>query len=289
MSLARLNRLFAADGRCLIVAVDHGLFREPSWLGHIRDMPHIIASQIAAGPDAITLAGGQAPLLQGVQSRAKPALVMRADLTNAYTADRAGPAFCFRLEGAVERAVALDAACVVAAILELPGQPELYAECLRNVAVLRGECDRVGMALMVEVLAMSSRDGVPDVVEDARTIATLARQAAELGADVIKTDPTTPVEDYVGVVEAGGGRPVLASGGSPVQDDRGPGAVDAAVIRRTEAILATGAAGVSYGRPIVWAADPPAMTRALAQVVHGGVTADEAIRSMAGAAGAAGA
>jgi fructose-bisphosphate aldolase, class I len=35
----RLNRLFAADGRCVNVAIDHGLFNEESFLGGIRDLP----------------------------------------------------------------------------------------------------------------------------------------------------------------------------------------------------------------------------------------------------------
>ena len=35
---ARLNRLFAADGRCFDVAVDHGFFGEASFLAGIEDM-----------------------------------------------------------------------------------------------------------------------------------------------------------------------------------------------------------------------------------------------------------
>jgi class I fructose-bisphosphate aldolase len=35
---ARLNRLFAADGRCFDVAIDHGFFGEASFLAGIKDM-----------------------------------------------------------------------------------------------------------------------------------------------------------------------------------------------------------------------------------------------------------
>jgi fructose-bisphosphate aldolase, class I len=35
---ARLQRLLAPDGRCFGVAIDHGVFNEPTSLGGIEDM-----------------------------------------------------------------------------------------------------------------------------------------------------------------------------------------------------------------------------------------------------------
>ena len=63
---ARLNRLFAADGRCFDVAVDHGFFGEGSFLAGIEDMARTVATLVEAGPDAIQLSPGQAALLQSV-------------------------------------------------------------------------------------------------------------------------------------------------------------------------------------------------------------------------------
>jgi DhnA family fructose-bisphosphate aldolase class Ia len=62
---------------------------------------------------------------------------------------------------------------------------------------------------------------------------------------------------------------VIASGG--VKAD------DAEVVRRTAALMGAGASGIAYGRNVLWAEDPPRMTRALLDVVHGGTTADAAI------------
>ena len=76
---ARLNRLFAADGRCFDVAVDHGFFGEASFLAGIEDMEGTIATLVEAAPDAIQLSPGQAPLLQSRAGR-KPALVLRTDV-----------------------------------------------------------------------------------------------------------------------------------------------------------------------------------------------------------------
>jgi fructose-bisphosphate aldolase, class I len=81
---ARLNRLFAADGRCFDVAVDHGFFGEGSLLAGIEDMARTVATLVEAGPDAIQLSPGQAELLQSVPGPGKPALVLRTDVANIY-------------------------------------------------------------------------------------------------------------------------------------------------------------------------------------------------------------
>src|SRR4029079_19479087 len=72
-----------ASGRCIDVAVDHGFFGEAGLLAGIEDMTAAVEVLAAAGPDALQLAPGQAPLLQALPGR-KPALVLRIDVTNAY-------------------------------------------------------------------------------------------------------------------------------------------------------------------------------------------------------------
>ncbi|MBC8099137.1 MAG: aldolase, partial [Armatimonadetes bacterium] len=54
----RLNRLFAPDGNCFDVAVDHGFFGERSFLTGIEDMPYVVQTLAAAAPDAIQLSIG---------------------------------------------------------------------------------------------------------------------------------------------------------------------------------------------------------------------------------------
>src|SRR5687768_10768177 len=80
----RLNRLFAADGKCFDVAVDHGFFNEASFLSGIEDMTSAVAALVDAAPDAIQLTLGQARLLQDVPGGNKPALVLRTDVANVY-------------------------------------------------------------------------------------------------------------------------------------------------------------------------------------------------------------
>jgi fructose-bisphosphate aldolase, class I len=253
----RLNRLFAADGKCFDVAVDHGFFGEASFLSGIEDMEAAIATLVDAAPDAIQLSPGQAPLLQRLPGPRKPALVLRTDAANVYGPEPARHLFSDVVDGAVEQALRLDAACVVVNLLLLPGEPELLHRCIRNVSALRAACDPVGMPLMVEPLVMKNGYGVDGDVEK---IVPLVRQATELGADVIKADPTDELSDYHRVIEAASGRPVLVRGGGRVSDEE--------VLARTRELMAQGAAGIVYGRNVIQHADPAGMTRALMDVVH---------------------
>jgi fructose-bisphosphate aldolase, class I len=273
---ARLNRLFAADGRCLDVAVDHGFFGEPSFLTGIEDMEKKIATLADAGPDAIQLSRGQAPLLQRIPGPAKPALVLRTDVANVYGRESVGRGYLWSelVENAVEQAVALDAACVVANILLLDGQPELVQACVRNVSRLRASCDPVGMPLMVEPLAMKAGETGYEVDGDADRIVTLVRQAVELGADVVKADPTDDLDDYPRVIEVAAGKPVLVRGGGRAPDEE--------ILRRTHEVIRRGAAGIVYGRNVIQHERPAAMTRALMAIVHEGASAEEALGLLRG-------
>jgi fructose-bisphosphate aldolase, class I len=254
--LPRLNRLFAADGRCFDVAVDHGFFGEGSFLTGIEDIASAVATLVAAGPDAIQLSPGQAHHLQDLPGP-KPALVMRTDVANVYAPELPRVLYSELVSDAVAAALRLDAACVVVNLLLLPDQPELHHACVRNVSALRAACDAVAMPLMVEPLVMKNGYAVDG---DAEKIVPLVRQATELGADVIKADPTDDVSDYHRVIEAASGRPVLVRGGGRVSDEE--------VLARTRELMAQGAAGIVYGRNVIQHPDPAGMTRALMDVVH---------------------
>jgi DhnA family fructose-bisphosphate aldolase class Ia len=267
--LPRLNRLFAADGRCLDVAVDHGFFNEVSFLSGIEDMEAAVGTLVDAAPDAIQLSPGQAHWLQDVPGPRKPALVLRTDVANVYHRELPAVLYSEVIEDAVGVALALDAACVVVNLLRLPDQPELLRRCVRNVTALRAACSQVGMPLMVEPLVFKPGAGGYGVDGDVEKIVPLVRQAAELGADIVKADPTDDIGDYHRVIAAASGRPVLPRGGGRVPDEE--------VLRRTEALISQGAAGIVYGRNIIQHDDPAGMTRALMAVVHDGASAQDAL------------
>jgi len=267
MSSYRMNRLFdGTSGRCLDVAVDHGFFGEGAFLPGIEDLPAAVATLAAAGPDAIQLTVGQARLLQHAGSRTRPALVLRTDVANVYGKLSTGMPdhmYSLMLPEPGLAAVRLDAACLVVNLFDLPGRPRVREACIQNVLRARVECDRYNMPLMVEPLVMrDSEAGGYAVDGDVAKIVPLVRQAVELGADIVKADPTDDPADYHHVVTTASGRPVLVRGGGRVSDEE--------LLRRTAGVLAQGAAGIVYGRNIIQHENPAALVRALMAMLHEG-------------------
>jgi fructose-bisphosphate aldolase, class I len=275
----RLNRLFhPTSGRLLDVAVDHGFFGEPAFLNGISDMRAAIDVLVDAAPDAIQLTIGQARLLQSRPGRFKPSLVLRSDVANVYGPELPHSLYSIAIENAAETAAQLDAACLVVNIFDMPGQPELREQCVRNVLALRAECTTLGIPLMVEPLVMRANNagGAYLVDGDVNRIAPLVRQAVELGADLIKADPTDDISEYGKVVEVASGIPVLVRGGGRVPDRE--------LLQRTADVLAAGAVGIVYGRNIIQHSDPAGITRALMAVLHENASVDSALALIGGQA-----
>jgi len=271
MKLARLNRLLnPRTGRCFDVALDHGFFNEAGFLAGIENLPRVIEMLVAAAPDAIQLTVGQAAHLQKMPIRGKPALVLRTDVANVYGTSLPRALFSRMIEEPALQAVRLDAACVVVNLFRIPEQPEVTDQCIQNILRLKPQCDHFGLPLMIEPLVFqpNAKSGGYRVDGDPQKIIPLVRQAVELGADIIKADPTDEVAVYHKVIETAGGIPVLVRGGSKAPEHE--------ILERTEALLKQGAAGIVYGRNIIQHPKPAAITRALLAVMHDGVTAAEA-------------
>lgn len=274
MKQYRLNRLFnPKSGNCLDVAIDHGVFNVRGFLQGIEDIERTMDTLVACAPDAIQLNVGQAPVLQSKPGKDKPALVMRVDVANTYAKDL--PRFLFsRMIGSpVDQALQLDAACVVLNLFNIQDQPEVMDHCIQNIMALKPACDRYGMPMMIEPLVFkdNSESGGYMVDGDLEKILPLVRQATELGADVIKADPTNNVADYRHVVEIAR-VPVLVRGGGK-SDDLG-------VLQRTAEIMNEGVRGLVYGRNIIQHPNPAGMTRAFMDIVHQGASAEEAAKHL---------
>lgn len=279
MPLYRLNRLFnPSSGRLLDVAVDHGFFGERSFITGIEDMQSVVDTLVEAGPDAVQLTLGQAKYLQRVPGKNKPALVMRTDIANVYGNPLDGILYSHHLPDAIEQAVRLDAAAVCVNLMQLPGHPEVREANIRSIMALKTEATRYGMPLMIEPLVMqnNSTAGGYQVDGDIDKIVTLVRQAVELGADLIKADPSADISEYGRVIEVAGDIPVLVRGGGRV-DDR-------TLLERTVAVLGAGASGIVYGRNIVQHEHPAAITAALLAILHDGADVDTALAIVTGAA-----
>jgi len=272
----RMNRLFAPDGKCFDVAIDHGFFNERGFLNGIENMPDAIKTVVEAAPDAIQLSPGMGRIFQAMPGQHKPALVMRTDIANVYPKELPELLFSEVIPQAVEQAVRLDATCVVCNLLRLPNQPEVYRQCVRNIAELKPICEQYAMPLMVEPLVMqdNSKAGGYMVDGDIDKILPLVRQAVELGADIIKADPCDDVSEYHRVIEIAGGIPVLVRGGGRVPDEE--------ILKRTKDLMDQGAKGIVYGRNVIQHDKPKEMTQALMAVVHKGSSVQDALKILGG-------
>lgn len=266
----RMQRLFQ-HGKCLDVAIDHGIANEPDFLIGLENIEGVMDNLIAAQPDAIQVNYGQADLLQRVAGR-KPALVMRTDVGNAYNAARHREmwAVLHNPDEPILAALQMDAAAVVVNLYLIPDEPGIFRMCVENIGRLRQACDRYAMPLMIEplVMAPAGQGAAYGSLGDVEKIVPLVRLARELGADIIKADPTENVEDFHRVVEAAR-CPTLVRGG-------GKGEL-AGVLTKSAALMAQGASGMVYGRNVYQHDNPSRVVKALMAIIHQGVSGADAL------------
>lgn len=268
--------MFSAQGKCFDVAVDHGFFNEYSFLSGIENMKQAVQTIVDANPDCIQLSIGQAKWVQDVPGKNKPGLVLRTDAANIYGSELPRFLFSELIDRAIEKAVSLDAVAVCVNLLLLPNQPELHHQCVRNISLLKTECEKYGMPLMVEPLVMLPNEakGGYMVDGDINKIMPLVRQGVELGADVIKADPCDDVSQYHRVIEVASGVPVLVRGGGRASDEE--------IANRTVELMNQGASGIVYGRNVIQHPNPAGMTNALMSIVHHGASAEQALAILNG-------
>src|SRR5690606_4975358 len=251
MKTFRLNRLFnSKSGNCFDVAIDHGFFNEYPFLSGIENIKKAVDVLVDAAPDAIQLTLGQARYLQAMPGKEKPSLVLRTDVANVYGKQLPRTLFSRMIENPIEQAIRLDAVCVVVNLFNIPDEPEVMDQCIQNILKIKPEADRYGIPLMIEPLVFRANKeaGGYMVNGDPEKIIPLVRQAVELGADIIKADPTDEVSEYHRVVETAGDIPVLVRGGGKATDEE--------ILRRTYGLMQQGVKGIVYGRNVIQHANP---------------------------------
>lgn len=224
-----------------------------------------------AAPDAIQLTIGQLKYLQRKPGRHKPSLVLRTDVANVYGPSLPATVFSKLIDQPVLQAVRADAVCLCINLFSIPGAPEVTAQCIDNILRIKSEADHYCMPLMIEPLVFraNSEGGGYMVDGDINKILPLVRQAAELGADIIKADPCDDVSQYHRVVEIAGEIPVLVRGGGKTTDEQ--------ILTRTKKLMAQGVAGIVYGRNIIQHESPSLITKALMGIVHDGISVERAL------------
>ncbi|HEY1297235.1 MAG TPA: hypothetical protein VGJ60_29505 [Chloroflexota bacterium] len=232
----RMRRLFGSDGRLLLVAMDHAVF-----MGHVDGLDlGTMASVVGAGADAIMTTFGTARRV-------------------AHTPEVLG-----------------RAALVLSLDVHAPNPEEQVLNALRlgadSVKVLAASSDAAQWTALERYALLAERWGIPFQAEvipggfdqpeqhTPANIARVCRQAAEMGADYVKTLYTGDPESMHRAVE-GATVPVVILGGDRTSDED-------ALLRQVRDALSAGVAGVAFGRNIWSHPDPAAITRRLVAVVH---------------------
>lgn len=255
MTIRRLNRIFAADGRAVIVALDHGLVDGPC--AGFEDPGRVVDAVIAGGADAILTSYGLARRFAGALSRV--GLIVRSDgaSTNLGSPSRGSTATAFF---GVDDALRLGADALV--VTAMPGSDKEDGT-LCNLANTIGRAHCWDVPVLAEMVPGGFNAG-PEVRTPA-AIAHAVRLGAELGADMIKAPYCEGYEGVVGTTFA----PVVILGGSKVSERQ--------MLVDIRAALDAGAMGVAIGRNVFQAPDPAAMTAAIAAIVHHDASVDDAL------------
>jgi DhnA family fructose-bisphosphate aldolase class Ia len=232
----RMRRLFGADGRLLLVAMDHAGFMGPVPGLDLETMRQVVR----AGIDAVMTTYGTARRAAG-----QPDLLGQAALVLSLDVHAPQP------EEQVEAALRLGADSVK--VLAVSGDRAQWTALERYALV----CERWGIPFQAEVIPGGfdrSDQHTPS------NIGRVCRQAAEMGADYVKSLYTGDPESMQRVVE-GACVPVVILGGERAADEE-------ALLGQVDDALSAGVSGVAFGRNIWSHADPGAITRRLSAAVH---------------------
>ena len=245
----RMHHLFAADGKAVMVAMDHSRMGNAKGL---EDIHAAFARVISGGADAILCSPGTARAASAALGRAGVIVALDSEGTSA--------------DWGVDMAVRYGADAVELKVF--PGNPtETKLLELRRLAA---KCLEWGMPLLAEPIPVSFQATAEHTVEN---VGKAARIGAEAGADMVKVHYVGTPQEYKQGVTDQCYVPVLVLGGSPTGNPR-----DA--LQMAANAVEGGARGVVFGRNVIQHERPDRMVAALAQLVHGGATVDQAAKEL---------
>ena len=235
------------DGRCLMLAVDHGYFLGPT---ERLEVLRRAINPLLPYADSLMLTRGI--LRTSVDPKYDIPIVLRVSGAISIIGEDLSKE---TITTSMEEAIRLNASCLALSIFV---GSKYEHQTLTNLARLVDEGEKYG----IPVLAVTAVG--KEMARDARYLGLACRIAAELGAHVVKT---YYCDNFEQVVE-GCPVPLIIAGGKKLSE---PDALKLAHDAMTH-----GAAGVDMGRNI-WQSDwPVAMIKAVQAIVHKNADAKEA-------------
>lgn len=233
----RMGRISGADGRILMVAMDHAAIGGP--MRRLERPREAIAAVVEGNPDSLLLTRGM--LRHGWEAvPSHLGLVLR--ISGGFTILEGAQEYRDRVISSVEDALrwGVDGVAVTVKFGH-----ELEGEFIRAASLVADACDRWEVPMLIE--AMVAPRGSSGLAED-EALAVAARAAAEIGADLVKIRYPSRGGDLAQVTR-GCPVPVLVLGGEKGDDGE--------ILDMVSRAVAEGAAGVAMGRN-VWQRDDAA-------------------------------
>lgn len=244
----RLRRLYRHGGeRLFVVPLDHPVSDGPVTArnGGVNSLVGLLA---ANGADAVILHKGG---LRYVDPRwfSRTSLIVHLSASTAHAPD---PDAKYLVSG-VDEALR-HGADAVSMHVNLGSTEE--RQQIRDLGHVSDLCDRWNVPLLAMVYPRGPKVTNP---YDPALVAHAVTLAAELGADIVKT-PYAGSPDAMADIVRQSSIPIIVAGG--------PRTATADAMAYVDEALRGGVHGVAMGRNIFQAADPAAMTRQVAEVVH---------------------
>jgi 3-hydroxy-5-phosphonooxypentane-2,4-dione thiolase len=236
------------NGRCVMLAVDHGYFLGPT---EKLEVPQKVIEPLLPHVDSIMLTRGV--LRTSLPPISDVPIVLRVSGATSIIGDDLSNE---TITTSFEDALRLNVSCLALSIFV---GSKYEHQTLANLASLVDNGERYGIPILA-VTAVGK-----EMVRDARYLGLACRIAGELGAHVVKT---YYCENFEKIIE-GCPVPVIIAGGKKLAKDKD-------VLELTFNAINEGASGVDMGRNI-WQSDyPVAMIKAVRAIVHDGFTIQEA-------------
>src|SRR6188472_4714906 len=236
------------DGRCVMLAVDHGYFLGPT---EGLELPCRTIQPLLSHADSLMITRGV--LRTSVNPNTDVPIVLRVSGGSSIVGEDLSNE---SIMTSIEDAIKLNATCLALSIFVAS---KYEHQTLTALSKLVDEGEKYG----IPVLAVTAVG--KEMARDARYLGLACRIAAELGAHVVKT---YYCENFEKVIE-GCPVPVIIAGGKKLAKEKD-------VLELTFNAISNGASGVDMGRNI-WQSDyPVAMLKAVKSIVHEGFTIQEA-------------
>jgi predicted phospho-2-dehydro-3-deoxyheptonate aldolase len=254
----RLRRIFdQKTSRTVIVPMDHGISLGP--VEGIADIRSTIDRIAEGGASAIVVHKGLVPFA-GPNVGTKLGLIVHISASTSLSPD---PNFK-KLVAGVPDVVALGADAVS---IHCNIGCEQEDQMVSDFGMVADECSAMGMPLLA--MCYPRGKNVKNSF-DVGAVSHCARLAAELGADIVKTNYTGSIDTFRQVVK-GTPIPVVIAGGPKMGSDQ-------ELLSMIYDAIQAGAKGASIGRNVFQHKDVAGITRAIRGIVIEGMRPEEAYR-----------